>query len=446
MKLAEALRVAPGRALAFTGAGGKSSTIARLAVELEADGIPVIVTTSTHLALGERSLARTHHVITGMADLAALAGALQGDASVLVTGGPLPNEPRWSGLTAPILVRLWQVARRIGAVLLIEADGARGRSLKVPAAHEPAVPSFVETVVPLAGLDVLGTPLGGGRVHHPERVARLLGLAADEPVLEDHLAHWLVSDGGALKGAPPKAEIRPLLNKADDDPRWRSARRIAELALATPRIRAVVIGAARADPPAREVVGRVAGVVLAAGESSRLGRPKQLIEWRGRPLIWHAARAAFEGGLSPVIVVTGHAAPMVGQALAGEPVRIVHNPTYAAGQSASLQAGLRAVEHAAEAAVFLLSDTPGVGAEIVGALVAEHRHSLSPIVAPRAGGRWANPVLFDRVTYPALMALEGDRGGRALFDRFRMAGIEWGDGILADIDTPADLRRFERRG
>ncbi|MCJ7708558.1 MAG: NTP transferase domain-containing protein, partial [Anaerolineales bacterium] len=81
-----------------------------------------------------------------------------------------------------------------------------------------------------------------------------------------------------------------------------------------------------------------------------------------------------------------------------------------------------------------------IDSSLIQALIRAHRRTLSPIVAPRVGDRWANPVLFDRATFPALQTISGDRGGRALFDRFRISGIEWDASILLDVDTPDDLR------
>jgi molybdenum cofactor cytidylyltransferase len=125
-------------------------------------------------------------------------------------------------------------------------------------------------------------------------------------------------------------------------------------------------------------------------------------------------------------------------------VTFIQNRTWQEGQSTSVRAGLGAVGRQADAIVFVLSDTPMVDGRLVAALVREHRLSLTPIVAPQTEGRWANPVLFDRVTFRDLASLYGDMGGRLLFDRFRMAGIEWDPSILLDIDTAEDLRELER--
>jgi molybdenum cofactor cytidylyltransferase len=206
------------------------------------------------------------------------------------------------------------------------------------------------------------------------------------------------------------------------------------------------LGALLSAQPAVEVFGRVAGVVLAAGGSSRLRRPKQLVSWHGKTLVWHAVRAAIEGGLSPVVVVLGSGAEEVRASLRDEPVRFVHNKAWEEGQSTSVRAGLASVEREAEAVVFLLSDTPFVDGHLVAALLHEHRLSLTPIVAPQVEGRWANPVLFDRETFRDLASLYGDLGGRLLFDHFRIAGIQWDASILVDIDTPEDLRKLERMG
>jgi molybdenum cofactor cytidylyltransferase len=190
----------------------------------------------------------------------------------------------------------------------------------------------------------------------------------------------------------------------------------------------------------------VAGIVLAAGDSQRFPEPKQLLRWQGETLVWHAVRAALEGGLEPVVVVTGAAADDVRAALAGEPVEFVHNPDWASGQSSSMQAGLDAVRDAAEAVVMLLSDMPLVDEKLVRALVGAYRESDAAIVAPRAKGRRGNPVLFTRPTYPELDAVEGDRGGRKLIGSLFTEWVDWDDSALQDIDNEEDWGRLRGEG
>ncbi|MEJ2570221.1 MAG: nucleotidyltransferase family protein [Anaerolineales bacterium] len=190
----------------------------------------------------------------------------------------------------------------------------------------------------------------------------------------------------------------------------------------------------------------VAGIVLAAGDSERFPEPKQLLHWKGKALVWHAVRAALEGGLEPVVVVTGADADDVRAVLAEESVEFVHNPDWVSGQSTSMHAGLDAVRDAAEAVVMLLSDMPLVDAKLIRALVSAHRESHAAIVAPRAKGRRGNPVLFTRATYPELDAVEGDRGGRKLIGSLFTEWVDWDDSALQDIDYDEDWERLRGEG
>ena len=441
MRLTDALRLAPGQTVALTGAGGKTAALRRLVQELAPD-TPLLLTTTTRLGREQNSLAAHHLVLIGDRPLPDLTAALERHRSVLVTGELLEAEGKW---TAPAhLPALRQAALQAGAVLLVEADGARGRSFKAPAQHEPVVPDFAELVVPVAGLDAVGQPIDSAAVHRPERVSDLLGLPMQERLLPEHLARVLVSAQGGLKNVPRQAEVRVLLNKCDDEERLADGRKVAGLMLdrSAHPIQAVILASLEADPPVWEVHGRVAGIVLAAGESSRLGVPKQLIPWRGRPLVWHAAQAARQAGLSPVVVVIGAWGDQVRMALDGEPVTLVENPVWQAGQSTSVRLGLAEVEAQAEAAAFMLSDTPLVTGELIRQLVHTHQKTLAPLVAPRAGGRRANPVLFDRRTFVDLRELDGDQGGRALFERYEPAWVDWDESVLLDLDTTEDLQRL----
>jgi molybdenum cofactor cytidylyltransferase len=445
MRLRDALRVKSGYAIAFTGAGGKSTAIGRLTVELEPEH-PVIVTTSTKLHRDQSGLVRHHLILREGERLETLNERIQEHRSVLITREIEKGEPKWKGLSLSNLDEIGRIAQDVNAVLVIEADGARGLSLKAPAEHEPVIPSFVDLVVPVAGLDILGQALGAEWVHRSELAGPLMRLEEGGKIEAQHVAALLSDPQGGLKGVPSKAVVRGLLNKAEIEDGLEGGRQIAELLTQSPGMEAVILGCAAHDPPVREVIGRIGGVVLAAGGSSRLGQAKQLLPWKDRPLVWHAVQAALGSGLSPVVVVLGYESEGVRRALAGEPVTFIDNPEWSLGQSTSLKVGLAAVEEGMEAVVILLSDTPNVDADLVRALKNKHRSTLSPLVAPMVESRRANPVLFDRSTFTDLHKVVGDQGGRSLFDHHRTEWVQWDSSILFDVDTVDDLNRLEGEG
>jgi CTP:molybdopterin cytidylyltransferase MocA len=183
---------------------------------------------------------------------------------------------------------------------------------------------------------------------------------------------------------------------------------------------------------------RVAGILLAAGQGSRMGQPKALIDVGGQPLADRGVALLHDGGASPVIVVTGATAVD----LPG--VITVHNPDWRTGMGSSLRAGLATAPGESEAAVIALVDQPLVGPEAVRRLIAAYQAGASVAVAAYAG-RPRNPVLLARRHWPEVMALAtGDAGART-FLRARpelVTLVECGDtGRPDDIDTPADLDR-----
>jgi molybdenum cofactor cytidylyltransferase len=194
----------------------------------------------------------------------------------------------------------------------------------------------------------------------------------------------------------------------------------------------------------------VAAVVLAAGTSSRMGRPKLLLPLGGTSLVRRAVESAVRSRAKQVIVVTGAYREQVEREVAGLPVRLAHNPEFALGMSGSLRAGLRMVRPEADAAVVILADQPFVGPEVVDALIEVYETSRAPIVRPSYAGQPGNPVLWDRSLFGELMQQQGDQGGRELLKRYadRVAWRELPDArAQEDVDTPeayaAMLRNFE---
>jgi molybdenum cofactor cytidylyltransferase len=190
---------------------------------------------------------------------------------------------------------------------------------------------------------------------------------------------------------------------------------------------------------------QVAGIVLAAGASSRMGRTKQLLPFRGQTILECVVDNALASRLHRVIVVLGHEAEVLEPLLKNREVTVVRNPHYHRGQSTSLKAGLRMLREESEAALFLLGDQPLITPEIIDGIIAAYETSRSPIVLPVFEGRRGNPVLFARETFARMAELGEDSGARPLFAEYaeRILKVPVDDpAIHLDIDTEEDYRRL----
>jgi molybdenum cofactor cytidylyltransferase len=437
--LRRALRLGDAPQIAFVGAGGKSAGLFALARQFDK---PVIVTSSTHFATEQLELADRHLLVSNTSDVEKLSAENLPAVTILI--GAETKEGRVSGLDESSLAALSAFARSHSLPLLIEADGARRRALKTPAEHEPAIPPFVDAVIVVAGLSALSQPLNEEWVHRLELYAALSGLEIGDPISPDAIAKVLLDPEGGLKNIPTRARRIVLLNQAETPELEGAARGLAHQLLAG--FDAVWVGAMQRSPDLSAAFEPVAGILLAAGDSQRLGQSKQLLDWKGKPFVRQVAETAIAAGLEPLLVVTGADAQATEAALTGLPLWTVRNPNWRDGQSASVKAGLAALPNRVGAALFLVVDQPQLPVALIEALRAEHASSLAPIVAPLVDGHRSNPVLFDRTTFADFAVLAGDVGGRAIFSRHRVTWLPWLDASLAiDVDTPEDYDKLLRQ-
>lgn len=184
--------------------------------------------------------------------------------------------------------------------------------------------------------------------------------------------------------------------------------------------------------------GAVALLLLAAGASTRMGRPKQLLPYQGRTLLRHAAETAAATGCAPLVLVTGALHEALAAEVADLPFRVVHNPDWQSGMASSIQAGLVAVAAVRPTAfLIMLSDQPLVTPELLRQLLALQRQSQAPIVAAAYGDTLGVPAVFDQSMLPELHRLQGAQGANRLIAKLGAAvgRISFPECLL-DVDTP----------
>jgi len=427
---------------------------------------PALVTTTTHLKEKQVSGADRHFTWLPDEPLPEMESTL-GSGVTLVTG---PRREEIAHVTAPTLEQLQQLKELAGDYtlpLFIEADGAHQKPLKAPAEHEPDIPPFAEVVIVTAGMRGLGRPLEGNFIRHPKIFGALSGLKMGESVNAEAVIRVLTHPQGGLKNIPTGARKIALLNQADTVKLKSQAGGMAAELLKT--FEAVVVASVERGE-IHAVHENIAGVVLAAGASSRYGQPKQLLDFHGEPFTRRVAKTALAAGLNPVIIVTGANAGEVEATVRDLPVMIVRNEQWREGQGSSVRTGIASIhpisgshpnatplcpsisaevrengekKREVGGAIFLLVDQPQVTVHVLEALMSRHAQGLFPVVAPLVADRRGNPVLFDRMTFPELLKLAGDVGGRAVMRRFPLEYVPWHDeSLLFDVDDEDDYRKL----
>jgi molybdenum cofactor cytidylyltransferase len=237
ISLAARLGLGPRELVAFVGAGGKSTLLFALGEELAAAGRRVVLTTTTKLGAGQAAGAPT---LCRTVDPTVVAGALAGPGPVMVVAGG--DDHKVTGPAPAAVNRLFEAA---GAdYVLVEADGARRRAFKAPAAHEPVIPGAATVVVVVMGADAIGGVIADV-CHRPEIVAGVTGRAVGDDLDPEACARVLVDPRGGLKGVPASARTIVAITKVTPE-RAASAAEVERLLVASGKVERVVVLAASA--------------------------------------------------------------------------------------------------------------------------------------------------------------------------------------------------------
>jgi len=192
---------------------------------------------------------------------------------------------------------------------------------------------------------------------------------------------------------------------------------------------------------------KVAAVILAAGQSIRFGKPKQLLEFKGKTFIKSVIDLALAAKLSPVLVVLGANYEIIVETLQGygNTISIVINQDWSNGQSSSVRIAVESIDEQCDGALFILADQPQIPLDLINRIVEAFSSQNTQIIAPYVGLKRGNPVLFSKSCFTSLSKGKGNQGGRFLFAQIEPYQVAWDDPrILIDVDTEEDYEILEK--
>jgi molybdenum cofactor cytidylyltransferase len=193
-------------------------------------------------------------------------------------------------------------------------------------------------------------------------------------------------------------------------------------------------------------INNCAAILLAAGASSRLGKPKQLLLYKGKTLLQNALSAAKSSQLNPIVVVLGADATFIGKKIEETNIHIVYNPEWQEGIASSIRHGIQELEKIAsdaDAAIIMVCDQPHITSSLLNDLLTAQQQTKKPIVASRYNGVAGTPALFHKTIFPELLLLKGDKGaGKILREETnRVTTIPFPLGAI-DIDTADNYEKL----
>ena len=191
---------------------------------------------------------------------------------------------------------------------------------------------------------------------------------------------------------------------------------------------------------------KIAVVIVAAGLSSRLGTPKQLLRYKGKPLLQHLLQVVIDSNTCHIIVVLGANADKITREIDFSNVQIVMNENWQEGMASSIRCGIQAlapIEYTIKGALIILCDQPHVTTTLVNSLITEYINTNKPIIASEYNGVLGAPALFHKSIFPELLQLKGDVGAKLIMQRYadEIITVAFSKGSV-DIDTAADYEKL----
>jgi probable selenium-dependent hydroxylase accessory protein YqeC len=253
VSLREGLQLKEGGIVSLVGAGGKTSLMFRLARELSQAGETVLTTTTTKIYEPSADQAASVIVTESVSELLTQAcDRLKHHRHICAAAGRQPDQGKFIGLQPDVIEQIWN--SHLFQWIIVEADGAAGRTLKAPADHEPVIPAGTHHVVGLVGLNGVDQPLTDQWVFRQAHFSQVTGLRPGWAVTASAIADVLIHPKGIFKNSPPAAVRTVFCNQADAAEKLQAGRRIAQILLKRENtgLKRIVIGQALFEPPVLE--------------------------------------------------------------------------------------------------------------------------------------------------------------------------------------------------
>lgn len=424
--------------VAWVGAGGKTSLIFAVAHELFSN--KCVITTTTKMARSEIDFADQGKKIE---ELDKFEVDRINDVTLIYRGLAENEGTKIIGYQIDELKALSDILHRHQIPLLIEADGSKRKPCKFPGDHEPNIPPFVNKVCIVVGLSAIGKPLTEEFFHRSEEIARALNISIGETITPDHIFEILTHPKGGLKNIPGQAEKILFLHQADcliDN------KLINDLAL---RLKCVFDQVLLSEIKngclqINAHWGKIGCVILAAGSGSRFGGPKQLAIFKEKTFVENVIETAQSVPFQKRVVILGSHFEEIRPIINKDEIDILNNVNWENGQASSVILGVKYFfENPVDAIIFLLVDQPQITSNMINNVLNLFAYKKPNIIVHNYKGQNRHPILFSKDTFQELLNIQGDKGGRQLFDKFSPFQINLENDFLAiDIDTIEDLKKF----
>ncbi len=424
--------------VAWVGAGGKTSLIFAVAHELFPK--KCVITTTTKMARSEIEFADQSIKLEELGQF----NVDRINNVTLIYGGSAENEEtKITGYQTDELKTLSEILLQHQIPLFIEADGSKRKPCKFPGVHEPNIPSFVNKVCVVVGLSAIGKPLTEDFFHRPEEIARALNIAIGETITTDHLFEILTHPDGGLKNIPDQAEKILFLHQAD----CRVDNKIVDdLALHLKYFyHQVLLSEIKNDYlQINAHWGKIGCVILAAGSASRFGSPKQLAIFKEKTFIENVIETAQSVQFQDRVVILGSHYEEIIDVIDKNEIVILNNVNWENGQASSVNLGVSYFfKNPVDAIIFLLVDQPQITSIMINNVLNLFAYQKPNIIVHHYKGQNRHPILFSKDTFQELLNIQGDKGGRQLFDKVIPFQINLESDYLAlDIDTIEDLKNL----